>query len=407
MSLVVKKFGGTSVKDLDRIKVVSEIIAKGVQAGEQVVAVVSARAGVTNELLARAHSLNPRPDEREMDVLLSTGEVESAALLAIALSNLGIPAVSITGAAAGILTDPHHTRARIKNISLGKIPHHLSESKVVVVAGFQGVNEDGQVTTLGRGGSDLSAIAMAAALKADLCQIYTDVDGVYTADPRIAPDARKVPEIVYEEMLELASSGSKVMQTRAVMFAQKFNVPFEVRSSFNSNPGTIVKDQVSGMEDVPVNGVAIDKNQIKIVLSEIPDRPGIAAQVFRALAGDGVIVDMIVQNVGREGRANISFTVTREDAYRAEKAAKAALAEIGGGRLSANDEIAKVSVVGVGMRSHSGVASVLFDALAEKGINIQMISTSEIKISVAIDLAQADDAVRAAHEAFDLGANES
>lgn len=402
VKILVQKFGGTSVGDLDRIKAVADIVAKARNAGHAVVAVVSARAGVTNDLLARAHALHPHPDEREMDVLLSTGEIESATLLTLALHARGIPAVSRNGAAAGILTDPHHTRARILDLSLGDIPQQLEAGTVVVVAGFQGVNQAGQVTTLGRGGSDLSAIAIASALKAELCQIYTDVDGVFTADPRMVPDARKIPAIAYEEMLELASSGSKVMQTRAVMFAQKFNVPFEVRSSFNSNPGTLVKNEVSGMEDVPVNGVAVDKNQVKISLSEIPDRPGIAAKVFHALAEAGVIVDMIVQNVGREGRANISFTATKEDAYRAEKAAQGVLSEIGG-RLTAKDAIAKVSVVGVGMRSHSGVASVLFDALADSGINIQMISTSEIKISVAINPDQAEAAARAAHAAFNLG----
>jgi aspartate kinase len=405
VSLVVQKFGGTSVGNLERIKAVAEIIRKTRAEGHSVVAVVSARAGMTNDLIARAQALCSNPDEREMDVLLSTGEIESSALVVLALQSLGIPAVSRTGASAGILTDPNHTRARIVDISLGDLPKQIEAGKVVVVAGFQGANPDGQVTTLGRGGSDLSAIAIAAALKADLCQIYTDVDGVYTADPRVVPDARKIAEIAYEEMLELASSGSKVMQTRAVMFAQKFNVPFEVLSSFNTNPGTLVKNEVPGMEDVPVNGVAVDKNQVKIGLTEIPDRPGIAAKVFHHLAAAGVVVDMIVQNVGREGRANISFTVTKEDAYRAEKAAQAALAEMGGGKLSAKDEIAKVSVVGVGMRSHSGVASVLFDALADNGINIQMISTSEIKISVAIDPKQADDAARAAHKAFNLGSS--
>jgi len=402
MARIVQKFGGTSVGDVERIRIVAERIRKTRDEGNEVVVVVSARSGVTNDLISRARALNPNPNEREMDLLLAVGEQETIALTTMALHALGVPAVSRTGAQAGILTDPAHTRARILKISGGDIDQQLKNGNVVIVAGFQGANVDGQTTTLGRGGSDLSAIAIAAALGADLCQIYTDVEGVYTADPRIVPDARKLDEIAYEEMLELASSGSKVMQTRAVKFAQKYGVRFEVRSSFNDKPGTLVKEEVVSMEDVAVSGVALDRNQVKIVISDIPDRPGTAAQIFQALSEEGVLVDMIVQNLGREGRANLTFTVPSEDAFRAEKAVKALREDFPEAQISTYDRIAKLSAVGVGMRSHTGVAGKLFRALAEEKINIQMISTSEIKISVVIGIEEADDAVRILHHAFEL-----
>jgi len=402
MSLIVQKYGGTSVGDVDRIRNVARRVKETYDAGNQVVVVVSARSGVTNELIARAKALNPNPDDREMDMLLAVGEQETIALTAMALHALDIPAVSRTGVQAGILTDPIHTRARITSISGGDIKTQLEAGRVVILAGFQGHSPDGQITTLGRGGSDLSAIAIAAALKADLCQIYTDVDGVYTADPRVVPDARKLEEISYEEMLELASSGSKVMQNRAVEFAQKFNVVFEVRSSFNNNPGTIVKEEVASMEDVVVSGVALDKNQAKIVVSDLPDRPGTAAKLFKGLADSGISVDMIVQNLGREGKANMTFTVPRDDVYRAEKAVLAAFPNDAGGKLFEASDIAKLSVVGVGMRSHSGVAATLFEALAGAAVNIQLVSTSEIKISVAIDPKDAEEAARVVHKAFRL-----
>ncbi len=403
MPLIVQKYGGTSVGDVDRIKNVARRVKETYQAGNQVVVVVSARSGVTNELIARAKALNPQPDEREMDMLLAVGEQETIALAAMALHAIGVPAVSRTGLQAGILTDPSHTRARITSISGGDIRDQLAAGKVVILAGFQGHSPDGQITTLGRGGSDLSAIAIAAALRADLCQVCTDVDGVYTADPRVVPDARKLDEISYEEMLELASSGSKVMQNRAVEFAQKFQVVFEVRSSFNNNPGTIVKEEAASMEDVVVSGVALDKNQARVVVSDLPDRPGTAAKLFKSLADAGVSVDMIVQNIGREGKANMTFTVPRDDIHRAEKAVTSAFpGESSGGLFEASDS-AKLSVVGVGMRSHSGVAATLFEALAEAGVNIQLVSTSEIKISVAIDPAVADEAARLVHQAFGLG----
>ena len=402
MARIVQKFGGTSVGDVERIRKVAERVQRTREEGHEVVVVVSARSGVTNELISRAKALNPNPNEREMDLLLAVGEQETIALTTMALHALGIPAVSRTGAQAGILTDPEHTRARILEISGGDIDQQLKNGSVVIVAGFQGANVDGQTTTLGRGGSDLSAIAIAAALKADLCQIYTDVEGVFTADPRIVPDARKLDEIAYEEMLELASSGSKVMQTRAVKFAQKYGVRFEVRSSFNDKPGTIVKEEVVSMEDVAVSGVALDRNQVKIVISDIPDRPGTAARIFQALSEEGVLVDMIVQNLGREGRANLTFTVPEEDAFRAENAVRNLKEDFPDGQISTYDRIAKLSAVEVGMRSHTGVAGKLFGALAEKKINIQMISTSEIKISVVVNIDDAEEAVRTLHSAFGL-----
>ncbi|MBW7894912.1 MAG: aspartate kinase [Opitutaceae bacterium] len=402
MPRIVQKFGGTSVGDVERIKKVAERIRSVRDQGNELVVVVSARAGVTNELIARAKAVCAVPSERELDMLLAVGEQETIALVAMALHGLGVDAVSYTGAQAGIFTDKVHTKAKISAINAKPIDLDLKAGKVVIVAGFQGINEFGHITTLGRGGSDLTAIALAAALKADKCEIYTDVDGVYTADPRVVPNARKLNEISYDEMLELASSGSKVMQSRSVEFAKKYNVIFEVRSSFNYNPGTIVKEEVSYMEKVVVRGVAVDKDQAKLIVSNILDKPGSAARVFRALADANVMVDMIVQNVGRHGVANLTFTVPQGDSHRALKALEPVLDEIGGGQVAIHDHIAKLSVVGVGMRSHSGVAATLFQALAEAGINIELISTSEIKISIVIDLDRADEAARMAHQVFNL-----
>ena len=404
MARIVKKFGGTSVGDVDRIKNVARIIKEDHDEGNEVVVVVSARSGVTNELVARAKAINESPDDREMDMLLAAGEQETIALTAMALHANGVGAVSMTGGMAGIKTDLAHTRARIVSMECEDIEAHLKNNKVVIVAGFQGVNNKGQVTTLGRGGSDLSAVALASGVKADLCQIYTDVDGVYTADPRIVSKAKKIPEICYEEMLELASLGSKVMQARSVEFANNYNVVFEVRSSFNNNPGTIVKQEVSSMEDVVVRGVALDRNQAKVMITNIPDKPGSAAQIFQGLADANVIVDMIVQNVGRHGVANLTFTVPRDDSKRAMDSVEKTLNELGGGEISLFGEIAKLSVVGVGMRSHSGVASKLFETLSAADANIQLISTSEIKISVVIDEASAEEATRAVHTVFGLDA---
>jgi len=402
MALIVQKYGGTSVGDVDRIKNVAKRIQKTQAEGHGLIVVVSARSGVTNELIAKAKAISDRPDTREMDMLLAIGEQETIALTAMALHAIGVPAVSYTGAQAGILTDQVFTKAKIKQIVPKGILKDLKEGKVVIVAGFQGINEAGQITTLGRGGSDLTAIALAAACQADKCEIYTDVDGVYTADPRIVKTAQKIDEISYDEMLELASLGSKVMQSRSVEFAKKYGVVFEVRSSFNHNPGTIVKEEVAYMEKVVVRGVAVDKDQAKVVISGLPDKPASAATIFNALAEANINVDMIVQNVAHTGGVDLTFTVQRDDAQSAVKVLPPVLKKLGGGEVRAFDNIAKLSVVGVGMRTHAGVAAALFTALGDKGINIQLIGTSEIKITLAVDRSKADEAVRAAHEAFGL-----
>jgi len=402
MARIVKKFGGTSVGDVDRIQNVARLIKEDHDKGNQIVVVVSARSGVTNDLINRAKAINRNPADREMDMLLVAGEQETIALTAMALQALGVDAVSLTGAMAGIKTDPYHTRARIVSMDCRTLIEHLDSNRVVIVAGFQGAGEQGQITTLGRGGSDLSAIALAKGVDADICQIYTDVEGVYTADPRVVPKARKLPEISYEEMLELASLGTKVMQARSVEFSSKFNVPFEVRTSFKIKSGTIVKEEVSSMEDVVVRGVALDKNQAKVMVANIPDKPGTAARVFRSLSEANVVVDMIVQNIGRNGVANLTFTVPRDDTHRASQAVEEVLQELGGGKVTLVGDIAKLSVVGVGMRTHSGVASQLFSALSDAEVNIQLISTSEIKISVVINENESDHATRAVHSAFGL-----
>ncbi len=402
MSLIVQKYGGTSVADTDRILNVAKRIKTFVDNGDQIVVVVSARSGVTNELIARAKTFSPQPDDREMDMLLAVGEQETIALMAMALHSLGVKAVSRTGAQAGIITDDVHTRARIVEMTGGDIKECLDAGEVVIVAGFQGVDRHGNVSTLGRGGSDLSAIALAAALKADVCQIYTDVSGVYTADPRIVKNARKIPEMSYEELLEMASLGSKVMQARSVEFAQKHNVVFEVRSSFNNESGTIVKSEAPSLEDVVISGVAVDRNQTKVTVTEIPDKPGTAAEIFRQLGENGVVVDMIVQNVGRGGKANLTFTVSKDDAAKAEKVLRSYCDTIKGATVSLTGDIAKVSVIGTGMRSHSGVAAKFFQTLAENSINVQIITTSEIKISVGISLEEVDVAANILHAAFEL-----
>src|SRR3974390_2848252 len=403
MALIVQKYGGTSVGSTDRIKNVAAKGAKYRARGEQVVVVVSAMSGVTDNLIKLAKDLMSLPNEREMDVLLATGEQTTIALTTIALHSFGVPAVSLTGAQAGIVTDGVHTKAKIQNITPKKIHDLLNQGNVVTVAGFQGQTIEGQVTTLGRGGSDLTAIALAAALKADLCEIYTDVDGVYTADPRIVPGAKKLEEISYDEMLELASLGAKVMQSRSVEFAKKFGVVFEVRSSLNDHPGTIVKEETKNMEDIVVRGVSLDKNQAKITLIGVPDKPGIAARILTAIGEASINLDMIVQNISHDTGAPVtdfSFTVDKPDLLKAEKVIDNLKKEIGFGKVIATDNIAKLSIVGVGMRSHTGVAGKMFDTLARQGINIDMISTSEIKISVVIDLAKGEQAMRAVHEAF-------
>ena len=403
MALIVQKFGGTSVGNPDRIKNVASRVAKYRAQGDQVVVVVSAMSGVTDQLIKLAKDIMPLPSEREMDVLLATGEQQTIALTAIALHALNIPAVSLTGAQAGIVTDGVHTKAKIHNITPKKVHDLLKQGNVVIVAGFQGETSEGQITTLGRGGSDLTAIALAAALKADLCQIYTDVDGVYTADPRLVPNAKKLAEISYDEMLEMASSGSKVMQSRSVEFAKKFGVIFEVRSSFNQNPGTIVKEENAGMENVVIRGVSGERNQAKVTIVQVPDKPGTAARIFNALAEANIIIDMIVQNVSVSGTTDISFTLNKDELPKAEQALAPVVREINAMKLIAQDGIAKLSVVGIGMRSHSGVAAKLFECLSAGGINIQMISTSEIKIAVILDENVVDAAANLAHESFALG----
>jgi aspartate kinase len=403
MALIVQKYGGTSVGNSERIKNVASRVAKYRAQGDQVVVVVSAMSGVTDGLIKLAKEIMPLPSEREMDMLLATGEQTTIALTAMALHALNIEAVSLTGAQAGIVTDGVHTKAKIQNITPKQVHAMLDSGKVVIVAGFQGQTSEGQITTLGRGGSDLTAIALAAALKADLCQIYTDVDGVYTADPRIVKSARKLPEIAYDEMLELASLGAKVMQSRSVEFAKKFGVVFEVRSSLNENPGTIVKEETKSMEDVVIRGVSLDKNQAKVTLVGVADRPGVAARIFKALADATINVDMIVQNVSHGAGSpstDISFTVDKPDLLKATKVIDGLKGEVGMREAIADENIGKLSIVGVGMRSHSGVAAKVFETLAKAGVNIDMISTSEIKISVVIDLKRGEEAMRAVHEAF-------
>lgn len=401
--LIVQKYGGTSVGNPERIKNVARRVAEYRAKGDQLVVVVSAMSGVTDGLIKLAKEIMPLPSEREMDMLLATGEQTTIALTAMAMHSMNIPAVSLTGAQAGIVTDGVHTKAKIKNITPKQVHALLDAGNVVIVAGFQGQTSEGHITTLGRGGSDLTAIALAAALKADLCQIYTDVDGVYTADPRLVPNAVKVPEISYDEMLELASSGAKVMQSRSVEFAKKFKVVFEVRSSLNDNPGTIVKEETSNMEDVVIRGVSLDKNQAKVSLIGVPDRPGVAARVFKSLADANINVDMIVQNISHGSgvpATDLSFTVDKPDLLKASQVIAGLKAEVGFGEVIADEKIGKLSIVGVGMRSHSGVAAKMFETLAKEGINIDMISTSEIKISVVIDLAKGEAATRAIHAAF-------
>ena len=403
MALIVQKYGGTSVGSIERIRNVAERVAKFKMLGHQVVVVLSAMSGETNRLINLANEIQKEPDPREMDVLISTGEQVTIALLAMALKDLGLKAKSYTGSQVRIVTDDAHTKARILSIDEVNLRADLDSGHVVVVAGFQGVDVNGNITTLGRGGSDTTGVALAAALKADECQIYTDVDGVYTADPRVVKNAKKIDEISYDEMLELASLGSKVMQSRSVEFAKQYGVVFEVRSSFNHNPGTIVKEEVAYMEKVVVRGVALDKDQAKVVISSLPDKPATAATIFNALANASINVDMIVQTVGHTGSVDLTFTVQRDDAANAVKVLPAILAQIGGGELKAFDNIAKLSVVGVGMRTHAGVAATLFTALGNAGINIQLIATSEIKITVAVDRARAEEAQRVAHDAFALG----
>jgi aspartate kinase len=403
MALIVQKYGGTSVGTLDRIRNVAARMKRTRDEGNQVVAVVSAMSGITDGLIKMAKDLSPNPAERELDVLLATGEQQSIALVTMALQELGVDAVSITGRQAGIQTTGSHTRGRILNMDPSLMRRFLDEGKTLVVAGFQGVTPDGMIHTLGRGGSDLTAIAVAAALKADVCQILTDVDGVYTCDPRAVKDARKLPEISYDEMLEMASSGSKVMQSRSVEFAKKFGVVFEVRSSLNDNPGTLVLEEHPNMEHVVIRGVSIERSQARVTITGIPDEPGMSGLILGALADAEINIDIIVSNIASDGLARHSFTMHSSDLGKAQAALKPVLAELSSNaKIETEGGIAKLSAVGIGMRSHSGVASTMFKALGEAGINIGMISTSEIKIAVTVDETRIEDAARAVHAAFGL-----
>ena len=403
MALIVQKYGGTSVGSIDRIRNVAQRIKAERDKGNQVVAVISAMGGVTDKLISMANELGREPAERELDVLLSSGEQQSIALLSIALNEVGVDTVSATGRQAGILTSGSHTRGRIEDIKPDLINNYLAEDKTVVVAGFQGTNPDGLIHTLGRGGSDLSAIAVASALKADLCQILTDVDGVYTADPRVVQKARKLPEISYDELLELASVGTKVMQSRSVEFAKKYGVKFEVRSSLNENPGTIVTEEHEAMESVVIRGVSIERSQARVTITGIPDTPGMSGKILGSLAEAEINIDMIVSNIAHDRLARHSFTMHTNDLGRAQSALKKVLDEISPeAEIETEAGIAKLSCVGIGMRSHSGVAAKMFESLGEAGINIGMISTSEIKISVTVDEGEIDEAARVVHTAFNL-----
>ena len=396
--LIVQKYGGTSVGTLERIENVAARVIETKKSGADVVVVVSAMSGVTNQLVEYAEHYTKAPDGVAMDMLLSSGERVTCALLTIALINLGYPAVGLSGRLAGIITDSVHTKARIEAIDTKRMKEELKAGKIVVVAGFQGIDEKGDVTTLGRGGSDLSAVAIAGALDAELCEIYTDVDGVYTTDPRIEPKAKKLDKISYDEMLELASLGAKVLQNRSVELAKKLNVNLVTRSSFNHNEGTLITKEES-MEAVLVSGIALDKNQARVTLRGVVDKPGIAAEIFTALAEKNINVDMIIQNVGQDGTTNLGFTIPQNELH----IAKECMDKLSASReILYNDEIVKVSVVGVGMKSHTGVASLAFQTLANEGINIQMISTSEIKISMIVDQKYGELAVRALHEAYKL-----
>ncbi len=403
MALIVHKYGGTSVGSIEKIKNVAKKVAKVKDEGHDVIVVVSAMSGETNKLIGMANEMTERPDEREYDALISTGEQVTSTLLAIALNSIGYPAVSFQGHQIKIITDSAFTKARIQRIDAERMMKEIKAGKIITVSGFQGADEEGNITTLGRGGSDTTAVAIAAALKADECIIYTDVDGVYTTDPNICPNARKLDKITYEEMLEMASLGAKVLQIRSVEFAQKYNVPLRVKSTFVENEGTLVTKEDEKVEAPLVSGVAYDKNEAKITLQGVPDKPGIATKIFTPLADANINVDMIVQNVSAEGHTDLTFTVPKSDFKKALEIVKNTAKDIEARNVIADENIAKVSVVGVGMRSHSGVAAKMFDLLSKEGINIMMISTSEIKVSCVIDNKYTELAVRVLHDGFGLG----
>ncbi|HEY5648133.1 MAG TPA: aspartate kinase [Nitrospiria bacterium] len=403
MALIVMKFGGTSVQNVDRIRKVASRVAEVRKSGNDVVVVVSAMAGETDRLLKLAQDVASRPSEREIDMMISSGERVTSALLALALQGVGLEAQAFTGRQVGIITTNIHTKARIERVDADRVQKALADKIIPVIAGFQGINERSDVTTLGRGGSDLTAVALAAALKADHCDIYTDVDGVYTADPGVVPGARRIRKISYDEMLEMASLGAKVLQARAVEFAANHKVPIRVVSSFKEGEGTLVTEEDGSMEQVVVSGVTYDKNQAKITITGVPDRPGIAGRLFEPIAEANILVDMIIQNVSHDGLTDISFTVPRPDATKSFEFARKIAGEIGARDAHLKEDIANISVIGVGMRSHSGVAAKMFSVLSQEGINIMMISTSEIKISCVIDAKYTELGVRSLHEAFKLG----
>ncbi len=402
MALIVHKYGGTSVGTIERIRRVADRVEQAVKDGDRVVVVLSAMSGETDRLLKLAHEITAVPDERELDMLLSTGERVTIALLAMELRGRGLDARSFTGRQVGIMTDSAHTKARITRVTAERIRESLAKGVVPVVAGFQGINEQSDVTTLGRGGSDLTAVALAGALKADRCVIFTDVDGVYTTDPNIVPSAKRIDKISYEEMLEMASLGAKVLQSRSVEFAAKFNVPLEVNSSFKEGKGTLVTREDADMEAVAVSGVTGDRNQAKVTVVGVPDKPGVAARLLGPVAKANILVDMIIQNVSHESLTDFSFTIPRVDVKKAVPIIQDAAKDIGAKSVSVTEAIAKVSLVGVGMRSHSGVAAKMFEVLSREGVNIMMISTSEIKISCVIDEKYMELAMRALHAAFGL-----
>jgi len=406
VALVVTKFGGTSVADTERIMSVARRLVAREQAGDRVVAVVSAMGDVTDELLVKAGEISPHPPEREMDMLLATGEQVTIALLAMAIHSLGHEVISFTGSQVGIMTDAGHTKAKITEIRADRVRRALDEGRIVIIAGFQGVTEDGQITTLGRGGSDTTAVAIAAGIGADVCELYSDVDCVYTADPRVVPRARKIDVISYEEMLEMAATGARVLQLRAVEFARNHGVVIHSRSSFNDVPGTVVKEADSTMEQAIISGVTHDTSEAKVTIRDVPDVPGVAAVVFGQLAEANVNVDMIIQNVSERGTTDISFTTPVEDLVRARKATEAVAAELGARDWSVDESIAKVSLVGAGMKTHPGVAAQMFRALADAGVNLDMISTSSIRISCVISAEGVERAVRALHKSFGLDSDE-